>query len=80
MRDLTDVIDLESGVEIASIFSSYGYHKGRDIFVTASKEEGKDYQIGYYKRYSTGELIDKAREILQNTELTDETKSRYGIQ
>ena len=79
MDRLTDVFDLESGVQIAHINTCFGHHKGRDIFVTSAEESNDKKQVGYYKRYSVEELIEKAHEILRNAELTNETKSRYGI-
>ncbi len=80
MDNLVDVIDLESGVEIAHITDCYGHHMGRDIFITRAKESGKDYRIGYYKRYSVKELIDKANDILKGARLPEDVRSRYGIQ
>ncbi len=80
MENLVDVIDLDNGVEIAHITDCYGHHKGRDIFITRAKESGKDYRIGYYKRYSVKELIDKAKDILKGARLPEDVRSRYGIQ
>ena len=80
MDVLTDVIDMESGVEIAHIDNCFGHHMGRDIFITSAKESNKNVKVGYYKRYSVNELIDKAKGILQNTDLSPELKSRYGIE
>ncbi|MCR5418837.1 MAG: TIR domain-containing protein [Lachnospiraceae bacterium] len=80
MDKLTDVIDLESGVEIACISESFGHHKGRDIFITSSKASNEGDQIGFYKRYTVQELIEKGRDILQNAELSQEIRSRYGIE
>lgn len=79
MDRLVDVIDLTSGVEIAHITECYGHLPGRDIFITRAKESGKDYMIGYYKRYSVKELIDKAHDILKGAQLPEDVRSRYGI-
>ena len=57
----------------------YGYHKGRDIFITPSKENGTDIKVGYYRRYTVGDLINKAKDILKGVEVTEELRSRYGI-
>ena len=76
---LTDIVDVESGMEIAHVDNCFGYHKGRDILITESKGSDDDIQVGYYKRYTTKELIDKAHNILQGAELSEEMKLRYGI-
>ena len=80
MDKLTDVVDMESGVEITHVMSSFGYHKGKDIFVTAAGPNDNEIKIGYYKHYTVNELIKKAKKILENAELSEETKSYYGIE
>ena len=79
MGQLLDVIDLTSGVQIAHIDSCFGHQKSRDIFVTATTETADEHRIGYYPHYSVEQLIEKAKAILQSTELSDALKSRYGI-
>ncbi|MCR4690131.1 MAG: TIR domain-containing protein [Lachnospiraceae bacterium] len=78
MEKLTDVVDMKSGVQTACITNCFGYLKGRDIFITLSDHTGVK-QVGYYRRYTIEELVDKAHTILNNAELSDETKTRYGI-
>ena len=80
MDKLVDVIDTKSGVEIAHITDCFGHHAGRDIFITTAKEAGEDPKLGYYRRYSVNELIEKAHDILKGAELSDEIRSRYGIE
>ena len=36
--------------------------------------------MGYFKHYSTYDLIRKAKDILQGAELSDEKKIEYGIE
>ena len=79
MDIVTDVVDMESGVETACVLNCFGHHKGRDIFITTAKESGEDPRVGYYRRYSVDELIDKAHGILNGIELPDDMRSRYGI-
>lgn len=79
MDMLTDVVDMESGIETAHISNCFGHHMARDIFVTDVKESDNAYRVGFYKRYSVKELIDKAHDILKGAELSDEMKSRYGL-
>ncbi|MBQ7464512.1 MAG: TIR domain-containing protein [Lachnospiraceae bacterium] len=80
MDDMCDVVDMKNGIEIANIERCRGHQRTRDIFVTISKEPGGENKIGYYKRYTVEELIKKARDILKDTEISEEMKSRYGIQ
>ena len=76
---LTDIIDVESGIELAHVDNCFGHHEGRDILITEDNGSDDGIQVGYYKRYTTKELIDKAHNILQGAELSDEMKLRYGI-
>ena len=77
---LTDVIDLENWAETAHLEQCLGHQKSRDIFITYSKEDTKHFKIGYYKHYTVEEIIDKAHEILKNSEISNEMKSEYGIE
>ncbi|MEE3468540.1 MAG: TIR domain-containing protein, partial [Eubacterium sp.] len=79
LNNVTDMVDTQGGVETAEITASFGYHAGRDIFVTAAGDKTDETGIGFYKRYTVEELIEKGREILKDTKLTEEVKSRYGI-
>ena len=76
---LTDVIDKESGIEVANILRSYGYHKPTNSFITQAYDDNKTLKVGYFRRYSAEELVSTAQELLQGTELSDELKSMYGI-
>ena len=80
MDDMCDVVDMKNGIEIARIDRCRGHQKTRDIFITISKEADGERKAGYYKRYTVKELIDKAHDILKGTELSEELKSRYGIE
>ncbi len=80
MEDLTDIIDIKSGVEIAHILNCFGHHKGRDIFITTAKESGADPKVGYYRRYSVNDLIRKADDILKGAKLSEELRYRYGLE
>lgn len=77
---VTDVVDINSGVEITHLNNSFGYHMATDRFLTESYNDNSEMQIGYYKRYTVEELIEKANAILQDAELPDEIKSQYGIE
>ena len=73
------VIDTASWVETAYIENCYGYHAGSDRFFTEAKNGEQTVSIGYFKRYTTEDLIEKAKNILQNQRLTREQKNEYGI-
>jgi len=80
LDNLTSVVDLKNGIEVANIQNCFGHHRDRDIFITSSKESGDRKKIGYFRHYSTEDLITKAKNILKGEELSDELKSRYGIE
>lgn len=78
MGKLAGVIDMESFAQTAHIDNCFGRLKSKDIFITLSKESDMA-KVGYYKRYTVEELIVKAKDMLKNAELSEATKSRYGI-
>ncbi|MBO4592170.1 MAG: hypothetical protein J5684_06395, partial [Eubacterium sp.] len=80
MDKMTDMVDMESGVQIAYIEDCFGHHKISDSFITQSYSQKDDVTIGYYKRYTVDELIEKAKNILQDAELSQELKTQYGIE
>lgn len=75
---VTDVIDAETWYEVALVENSLGYSEANDEFFTYAKN-GSLYYIGTVPHYSVDELIEKAKEILGETEMSEEDKSRYGI-
>ncbi|MBO4863648.1 MAG: TIR domain-containing protein [Eubacterium sp.] len=72
-------IDTESWVPYFVVEACFGYHKGTDRFITYGRLDSDKYAIGYFQKYSTEELKEKARAILNGAELSDEQKSQYGI-
>lgn len=76
---LTDVIDIESMYETACIENCLGHHKKTDRFYTMSYTTIGENHIGYFKHYTTDELIQKGRDLIKGTELSEELKSEYGI-
>ena len=80
MDNMCDVVDLKNGYELASIYYCLGHNKTRDIFITTVKESGKGKQAGYFRHYTVQELTQKAHDILKDAVLSDEIKSRYGIE
>ena len=80
MSMLTDMIDMDSGVEFTHIVNCYGHHDKTDTFITQSYDTKKTVKVGYYPHYTVDELIDMAQEITDGTKLSDELKSQYGIE
>jgi len=76
---ITDVVDVDTWVELAVVWNSLGYHEGSDGFYSFSYTGAKDYRVGYFRHYTLQDLIDKAHKILGGAELTQEQKSQYGI-
>lgn len=80
MDNLCDMVDMKNGYELASIYYCLGHNKNRDIFITTSKGPDGEKQAGYFRHYSVQELKDKAHDILKDARLSDEIRSRYGIE
>lgn len=76
----TNIIDMDSFYEIASIDKCFGYHKPTDTFLGYSINSNyTDLPVGYYKHYTLDELIENAKETLAGAELSPELKAKYGI-
>ena len=75
----THVIDLDSWVEVATVANSIGYCQSSDEFFSYAVASAKDVSMGYFRHYTLDELIEKGKKITQNTELTPEQRSEYGI-
>lgn len=54
------------------------YLPGQDWIVTY-KTNGDGYEVGYFRRCTTEELVEKGRALLDGAELSAEQRSRYGI-
>ncbi len=78
--DLTDVINLDSWVEEGCIRNSLGHHRLTNRFYTYSYKNSGENHIGYFSHYTTEELIQRAKDILKDTKMSDEMKSIYGIE
>ncbi len=72
------IVDTEEWIEETYISNCIGYHELKDIFYTTQTSE-KGLFIGYFKHYTTDDLIAKAKAILKDKEMSEETKSVYGI-
>ena len=75
-----NIFDIENWYEIACIDFCLGHDKATDRFISLSSPKTGVKQIGYFEHYSTEELIEKAKDILQGQELTEAQKSLYGIE
>ena len=76
---ITNIFDLDTFTEFSYMGSSLGYHAPTDTFIVKSKaKEGQEY-LGYYNHYTLDDLIRKAKEILDDHEMTQDQKDAYGI-
>ena len=76
---ITSVIDLDTWYEETCVVNSFGHHRPTNRYFTYSYKTTDEYYLGYFNHYSTEELIQKARDILKGTEMSDENKSLYGL-
>ena len=74
-----DIIDMDSWIELTYIASAMGYHEKTDSFVVYSYDTTFKYKIGYYKQYTLEELIKRANDMLEGSEMSDDFKMTYGI-
>lgn len=74
------MLDSDSWSEITSINCCLGFHDSTNRFFTYSTKDDEHFQIGYFDRYSTLDLIKKARDIVGDSELSEEQKIKYGIE
>lgn len=79
MNSILDLVDLENWYETASIYQAVGLHRPSDRVYTYAFENDKTTSLGYFKHYTTDELIEKGKKILHDTELSEELKYKYGI-
>ena len=77
--DQVSVFDTDSWVEIAFVENAYCYHKETERFYVYSYLVSTDCMTGYIRHYTTAELIEKANKLLDGQELSEETRSRYGL-
>ena len=74
------VIDTETWYELAYMSRCLGYHGPTDRIYSYASPASYTATMGYFKHYSTYDLIRKAKDILQGAELSDEKKIEYGIE
>lgn len=77
---LTDVVSMEDWIEYAYIQNGLGHHSGTDTFYSFSYVEDGLYYLGYFRHYTLEDLIARAQTMLNGTEMSDEMRSRYGLE
>ncbi len=77
---MTNVIDTESWVEVASLNYCLGHHGPSDHFMSYAHNSTDKYRLGYFRHYTVTELMQKGNKLLNGLEMTDEEKSEYGIE
>ena len=73
------IIDTESLYEITYIEQIYCYHKETNRYYLYSYTASSIVTVGYVRRYSVEDLIEKGKIILQNNPLDDATRTKYGL-
>ncbi|WP_022775389.1 toll/interleukin-1 receptor domain-containing protein [Butyrivibrio sp. AE2015] len=78
--NILNIFELENWVEVAYIEHCYGHHKGTDTFLTwAYSSSSSELEVGYFKHYTTQDLIAKTKDYLQGTEMSEAERSMYGL-
>lgn len=80
VRSDLSIIDLENWYETAVVSNCLGYCEKTDRFFAMSYISTSKTTIGSYKHYSVEDLIEKAKRLTANAELSDAQKSMYGIE
>ena len=78
--DYINLIDTRSWLCLTHIGNCFGYNKPTDRFFTYAYKTSSENKIGYFHRYTTNELIEKAKKAVGNAALTPEQKKQYGIE
>ena len=73
------IFDTNVWVETAEIIDAYCYHPGSQNFYMFTYQTTGECLVGYVKRYTTEELIEKGKEFLNGRELDDVTRNKYGL-
>ena len=76
---ILDIFELDSWTETTAITGCYDYNKTTDTFIVYGYENADEYQVGYFNHYTTDQLIEKTKDLLQGIEMTEDQKSMYGI-
>ena len=73
------IIDTKTWYEIAAIPNYLGYCQSKDRFYAYSFEVRSNTKIGYFPHYSVADLVEKAKDLCGEAQLSEEQKSTYGI-
>ena len=76
--DTLGIIETDTWYEETFIKTCMGHHAPTDRIYSYSRPSSS-FTIGYFRHYTTDELIKKARDYLQGAEMSDEEKSEYGL-
>ncbi|SDA62147.1 MTH538 TIR-like domain [Butyrivibrio sp. INlla18] len=76
---VTHMIELDSWTELATIDGGMGFNSANDAFLVMSEDGDFEKKVGFYRRYSTEQLIEKGKKLLEGTEISEEFKQQYGL-
>ena len=80
MGDTLNIIETDSWYEETSIIKCLGHHAATDRFYVYSHPSRNKFTLGYFEHYSVDDLIEKAKNMLQDNVMPDEIKAEYGIE
>ncbi len=73
------VIDTKDWKEITCVKNTFGYDENKNRFPVLVDEDGMVSRIGYFERYTAEDLIEKAKGITGDEELSVELKADYSV-
>ncbi|WP_029233221.1 toll/interleukin-1 receptor domain-containing protein [Butyrivibrio sp. VCB2006] len=80
MGAILNIVDIDDWFEITYLTTCFGYHDATDSFICFSRDkESTDSFIGYFNQYTVDELIQRAKDMLKGSEMSEDLKNYYGI-
>ncbi len=74
------VYETDSWYPIAELDRGLGYNRISDRFYSVTNTEDSEFAIGYFKRYTVEDLVEKARKHLQGAEMSEDERAEYGLE
>ena len=74
-----DIVDTDSWLELTYLTNAIGYHRETDSFIVYAYDTSHVEKIGYYKQYTLEELIQRAEDMVEGSEMSEDFKKSYGI-
>ena len=75
-----NLLDPETFLVYAYVPKTIFYSDAEDVFYIINHDSDYNYFLGFYSRYTTQELLDKAKAIKGDFSLTEKQKRAYGLE